>query len=217
MENQRNYAVIRVLKTTKNKLSVLAKKNEKTEIDYIANMVNYVYKTGINIYSKEVENVPDLIQKLEDRIIGFMKKRELDFFVPMSRKTQELLDSHIKFTEQLKGFDIVKFAELEHQKQGEAPKFTISEDEHFSLKDTFIKEQEQVPNSFEPTSEISSHSELEMLKGKLEKAQKQREIFKKELQFLMERVIKGTGLSAGKFILNVNSRDIERINRFLEE
>ncbi len=213
-------ATIKIYEASKRRLEKLAERYGKSELNYLSTSIDYIHKMGINIYSDEVQSVPDLIQKLEDRIIGFMKKREMDFFVPMSRKTQELVDSHLTFTEHLKAFDIVKFAEAEHKKNKEVPTFVISEDDNFNF--NLGEETAKTTPSLQEeliTEQVLTidNSEAELLRGKVEKVEKRMERYKNELQFLMERLSKGTGLSTGKYLLNISQRDVERIQRLLED
>lgn len=211
-------ATVKIYGNSKKKLKRLAERYEKSELNFLSTSIDYIYKTGLNVYSNEVENVPDLIFKLENRIISFMKKREQDFFVPMSKKTQELVDSHINLTDHLKAFDVIKFATEQEENKKKAPNFIVpKENGIFGQEDKNNENLGLIEASEEELHQTSNSTfEIEQIKNDLERAEKKVALFKDNLQFIYDRISKAGGFSSSKFSLNITERDYERIRQVLE-
>lgn len=200
-------ASIKIYSEAKNNLTILAKRNGKSEIDYLSMAIQFLYKSGIDVYTTSLPNIPDLIKNLENRIIGFIKKREQDFFVPMKGQVQGLTESHIKLFDALQSMDILKFATENAEKDD--VKFTVPANQ--------IQEEKQPKKIVEHTIEKETFSNDENLLGELEKAKAQRKIFRTELSFLFSKLSKSGALSGGKFNANINQRDYERIQKILND
>ena len=81
---------IRIQPEGKVALEYLAKKHEKSQTQYVTDLLLFAKKYGINIYLKSQADVPSMIKNLEQRIIGFMKKREQDLLIPMDTAVSRL-------------------------------------------------------------------------------------------------------------------------------
>lgn len=214
-------SIVKVTKDAKSKLAILAKRNDKTELDYASEAITFIYKSGIDVYTKVTPNIPDLVKNLERRIIGFMKKRESDFFVPMNEKMVALTENHIKLFDALETFDVVKFATQNTDK--DKPTFKVPDQDLVSddASNEMPLEKGQIVGEKEGLNTTILNEDLkaqnELLLGQLEKAKKQKEIFEKELGFLISRVTKSGALGGGKFMLNITQRDLERINKILDD
>ena len=206
---------VKISSEAKNNLTILAKRNSKSEVDYLSNAVLFLYKSGIDIYATALPNVPDLVKNLEKRMIGFLKKREQDFFVPMNNRLQSLVDNHVKLFDSLNTFDVLKLATEQDSKLKEKQAFlTSKKEEHLPLN---IEEKEEEKNLINPLEISKEKNDFKELLGKLEKAEKQRELYEQELKFLFERISKAGALSGGKFIASISQRDYERIEKILND
>lgn len=204
-------ASVKIYSEAKNNLAILAKRSGKTEIDYLSKGIEFIYQSGIDVYAKSLPNVPDLIKNLENRIIGFMKKREQDFFVPMNKRVHSLVEHHMKLTDQLETFDVINFAIQQADK--EAGK----REEKYIVPKT-----EPLPNVAEEKNElvkspVEKNETYEILKGQLEKSEAQRDIFREQLDFLFKRLAKSGAMTGGKFTANINQRDYDRIEKILHD
>ncbi|MEE9361360.1 MAG: BfmA/BtgA family mobilization protein [Cellulophaga sp.] len=211
MPTSKERAVVKLSLEAKNQLVILAKKHNKTELDYVSTAIQYLYKTGLNVYSTSVPNIPDLLKSLENRVIGFMKKREQDFFLPMKGQVQSLTENHVKLFDSLNALDIIKFATENVEKKDN--KFTVSEPQE---NDEIEVEKEEIkPVAYAKENETFLIDEN--LKGELEKANTQKKIFKDELNFLIQRISKSGALSGNKFNLNITQRDFDRIEKIVND
>ena len=209
MSNER--ASVKIYSEAKNNLTILAKRSGKTEIDYLSKGIEFIYQSGIDVYASSLPNVPDLIKNLENRIIGFMKKREQDFFVPMNKRVHSLVEHHMKLTDQLEAFDVINFAVQQADKEAEK-----------TAEKYIIPQTEPLPEVAEETNElirspVEKNDAYETLKGKLEKSEAQRAIFREQLDFLFKRLAKSGAMTGGKFTANINQRDYDRIKKILHD
>ncbi|MCK0192963.1 BfmA/BtgA family mobilization protein [Arenibacter sp. F20364] len=209
MSNER--ASVKIYSDAKNNLAILAKRSGKSEIDYLSKGIDFIYQSGIDVYAKTLPNVPDLIKNLENRIIGFMKKREQDFFVPMNKRVHSLVEHHMKLTDQLEAFDVINFAMEQADKEADK-----KEDKYI------VTEGEPLPKVAEETTtlervQIAKNEAYGDLKGQLEKSEAQRLIFREQLDFLFKRLAKSGAMTGGKFTANINQRDYDRIEKILHD
>ncbi len=190
---------IRIHVEAKNKLVLLSKNAEKSQTDYISRAFEFIYNSGLDIYKKSGVNIPDAVKNLERRIIGFMKKRESDFFIPMNEKVKALTYNHIKLFDALEALDVVSYAS--HKSHDIAPLVTKSSSSSEELE----------------TYKEQNEAEKQQIELKLAKAKRQAEIFKDELEFLMNNISKAGALSKSKFTLNITQRDCQRIRTLLDD
>ncbi len=196
-------ASVKINDSSKAFLTILAKKSSKSQQDYLSTAIDYIYETGLNIYNKKSVNVGDSMKALENRLIGFMKKREKDFFVPMSHKMTALTKSNIDLLQGLETLDIINFAREK------------TEDK---IKPDFIVPVVENKPNVEPVLQKSSILSQEKASNiDLEKHKERAELYKGELEFLMSKINKGSGLNTGKFVANITQRDNDRINRILSD
>lgn len=204
-------ASVKIYSEAKNNLAILAKRSGKTEIDYLSKGIEFIYQSGIDVYARSLPNVPDLIKNLENRIIGFMKKREQDFFVPMNKRVHSLVEHHMKLTDQLETFDVINFAMQQADKEAgkTAEKYIVPQTEPLPMVAEETNEPVKTP--------VEKNEAYETLKGQLEKSEAQRDIFREQLDFLFKRLAKSGAMTGGKFTANINQRDYDRIEKILHD
>ncbi|GMN12146.1 hypothetical protein MTsPCn9_34170 [Croceitalea sp. MTPC9] len=201
-------ASVKINASSKAFLTILSKESNKSQQDYLSTAIDYIYETGLDIYNKKSVNVGDSMKALENRIIGFMKKREQDFFVPMSSKMTALTKSNVDLINGLETLDIISLA-TDQPKDSPKPNFTVPEAEN-SLKNNNDISDSSVEEKFEYQEKNVDLIELETTK-------KRAELLEEQLQFLMSKINKGSGLNSGKFFANITQRDCDRINRILND
>ena len=76
-------------------------------------------------------------------------------------------------------------------------------------------ELEEKPVLVEPQKTGFSDSEKEDLEERLERAEKEREIFEKELRFLIDNIVQNKSISGPKFTCNLPQKEIDRIKILL--
>lgn len=201
-------ASIKIYSDAKNNLAILAKRSGKSEIDYLSMGINFIYQSGLDVYAETLPNVPDLVKNLERRIIGFMKKREQDFFVPMNNKVQVLIENHVKVFDSLNALDVVDYSIRKESAAKEKYSVPDKEDEEIEL---------QVREAPKYQSQEKEDKILDELRGSQQKIERQRDLFKGELDFIMKRLKRSGALTGGKFVANITQRDYERIQKILND
>lgn len=201
-------ASVKINASSKAFLTILSKDSNKSQQDYLSTAIDYIYETGLDIYNKKSINVGDSMKALENRIIGFMKKREQDFFVPMSSKMTALTQSNIDLINGLETLDIISLA-TDQPKELSKPHFKVPESE---------KTPSNGDNNFDSSEEKINEIENQKVDLiQLETLKNRAELLEEQLQFLMNKINKGSGLNSGKFFANITQRDIDRINRILND
>lgn len=204
--------MVRIHVGAKNKLILLSKNAKKSQTDYISSALEFVYNSGLDIYNRTEVNVPDAVKSLEKRIIGFMKKREADFFVPMNEKVAALTQSNVKLFYALEALDVVNYASDKFQEnnpfrastpEGEPSPTKALESPDFALELEAYKKK--------------SEAEKKQMEMELEYVKLKAKTFKRELEFLMRSISKGGALSKGKFMHNIHQIDWRRIRKLLDD
>lgn len=214
MKKSEERASIKISMEAKNSLQFLSKRNQRSEVDFASQAILFAHRTGLDIYSKTVPDIPDMIKNLERRIIGFMKKREQDFFVPLNDKVAKMTDSHVQLFDALQEVDIINFAikEQSEARDQKGPAFLVPEELQPSSQEPTM---EQTPE--EPPTTVEKEGHLGALEEKVEKLEDQKQLLKRELEFLYNSLSKSGALSGGRFSSNINQRDHERIGRILHD
>lgn len=214
------FKAIRVSSEAKGMIKNLAKKRGKTESDFANHIIAYIYETGLDVYATNLPSIPDLIKSLDYRIVSFLKKREQDFFVPMQKSFREMIRVH-NLT--LQSLDILHPGEIafkEMAKKGnqkdEKPMFVIPETD--SAKTSQLKLPNEADNKVENNAEIDtiSGSEKEALLDRIERAEKEKEAFEKELTYLLKNIVPNKIISGPKFTCNLPQKEIDRIKHLVD-
>lgn len=210
-----NYYNIRVNRSAKEKVKLLSKRNEKTEKDYVDRMILFVYKSGIDIFSDSSPSVPDLIKGLDKRIVSFLKKREADFFVPMDKSFKEMIKLHTRTFEALEILDPMDLRtqstqEFRHPK-AEKPSLKIPESNSLETPESSDLKTENLEE--ESQKETGSFSDLEKddYLDRIERAEKEKNTYEKELKYLIENIIPNKSISGPKFTCNLPQKELDRI------
>ena len=221
MKLKKERKLVKIDPDAKSMLSILAKRSSKSEVDYLSQAVVFIYKSGVDVYTKVTPNVSDLVTNLGNKIIGFMKKREKDFFVPMNEKMVALTENHVKFFDALSAMDMVEFAiqKTEEKKPSfKVPEEVKKEEENGEEKKLFGEGINPVAEDQNESIEIAQlEGEKNTLSKKLEKAQKRERTFRDELEFLVSKIVRSGVMGGGKFSLNISQRDYERIKKILDD
>lgn len=218
------FKAIRVSPQAKGMIRNLAKKRGKTETDLANHMIAYIYETGLDVYNTSLPSVPDLIKGLDNRIVSFLKKREQDFFVPMQKSFREMIRVH---NQTLQLLDVLHPGEIGldsgEQKpivKAENPTFKIPETDGLKTPDisipnhTIVEEKNQDENYL--VSPSISEVEKEDFLIKIERAEKQREIFEKELKYLLKNIVPNKSISGPKFTCDLPQKEIDRIKHLVD-
>ncbi|TXN37702.1 hypothetical protein FVB32_05285 [Flagellimonas hymeniacidonis] len=204
------YHNIRVRQTGKEKIKLLAKRNGKNETEYANRMILFIYKSGLDIYSDITPSVPDLIKNLDKRIVSFLKKRESDFFVPMDKSFKKMIELHTRTFEMLEVLD-------PFQMNLQPRKIVVPETAKPSLKlplserDDIPKNTEEETSVLETQNSTFSKDDKEDFLVRIERAEKEKKTFEKELKFLIENIKPNKSISGPKFTCNLPQKEIDRI------
>ncbi len=87
-EESSKYKTIAVDQETHKLIVNLAKSSDKTAIEFVAGMAKYFSKYGLDINSSPA-NVSKEIKLLNKNVIGFIRKHEELFLVPLSSQMEE--------------------------------------------------------------------------------------------------------------------------------
>ncbi|AWX44781.1 hypothetical protein HME9304_01786 [Flagellimonas maritima] len=201
-------------------MKLLARRSGKSETEYANRMVLYIFNTGLDIYTEIAPNVPDQLKKLEKKFIGFLKKREQDFFVPMEKSFREMVRVHNQTLETL---DILHPGEIgfessqkKEAKNKEQPSFKIPEVQGSKIGDLIIPEEAQkIEIKSEETNQFTEEKKEEYL-VKIERAEKEKKTFEKELKYLLKNIVPSNSISGPKFTCNLPQKEIDRINHLVD-
>lgn len=214
------YNSIRVNPTAKGRLSGMAKRRGKSETDFANNMIDYIYETGVDVYSKTIPSVPDLVKNLDNRIVSFLKKREQDFFVPMNKSFREMIRLHQQTFQMLDvlqpgtiGLDSnTKQEMVKPEKSTFTVPVSVSENTvNVATKNGLEKQKE---NSLENQS-IPEEEKSELL-GQMERLKVERSTYEKELKFLLENIRPNRSISGPKFTCDLPQKEIDRIKLLID-
>ena len=209
------FKAIRVSPQAKGMVKNLAKKMGKTETDLANHMIAYIYKTGLDVYNTDLPSVPDLIKTLDKRIVSFLKKREQDFFVPMQKSFREMIRVH---NQTLQTLDILHPGEIgfnnPQKKEGQnspKPSFKIPEKDSSKKVDIALPKKDDIELKKEEEKTAFSVSEKEELLDRIQRAEKEKNIFKKELVYILKNLVPNKSISGPKFNCNLPQKEIDRI------
>lgn len=219
------YYNIRVNKINKSHIKKMCKREGKTETDFANQMISFVHKTGINVYEEAAPNFMDALAKHDKRVISFLKKRELDFFVPMNKAFRELIEVHNRTFEAL---DVLNPLDLAESKTGvwrqpqKNEKTTLKIPQKDALNISEFKVPESLQNDEEnppQTGLISgtfSEQEKEEYLDKIERIEKEKMIYEKELKYLIENIVPSKSISGPRFTCNLPQKEIDRIKNLID-
>jgi len=198
----------------------LAKKRGKTETDLANHMIGYIYKTGLDVYNTNLPSVPDLIKSLDSRLVSFLKKREQDFFVPMQNSFREMIRVH---NQTLQTLDILHPGEIgfktpekhDAEKTGKTS-FVIPETEDPKRKDMVVPNEDENREVLEQESNAISADEKESFLLRIERAEKEKNTFEKELKYLLKNLEPNKSISGPKFTCNLPQKEIDRIKHLVD-
>ena len=199
---------VKINSSSKAFLKIMSKKANTSQQDYLSTAIDYLYETGLDIYNKKTVNVGDSMKALENRIIGFLKKREQDFFVPMSQKMTALAQSNMDLLKGLETLDVIELISQGNPTETR-PEFLVAKNQ------TRPDSDKHLADSVIGTEEHKAVNRVHHIDSDIHK--ERADLFKGELTFLKSKIIKGTGLNSGKFIANINQRDMDRINRIIND
>jgi len=201
---------IRVHPEGKIALKYLAKNNEKSQTQYVTDLLLFAKKYGINIYLKADEDVPSMVKNLEKRIIGFMKKREQDLLIPMDQRNAAMVDKLVYLIDSLQAMNVVDFAQKTHESQHDQISFKV--DQTDVEKPAPLEEKPIKSPHYE-----EKQQQLEEINYKLQKATKEKELYKSELTYLLNNITSGGILDGGSLKLNIPKRELTRIKKLLND
>ncbi|MBR9855747.1 MAG: hypothetical protein GYB37_14405 [Algicola sp.] len=209
-----NYKFIRVKPESKEMIKKLSKNWGKTETDFANHMIQFIFETKMDVYGEKISAAPDLIKDLDRRIVSFLKKREHDFFVPMQSSFREMIKLH---NQTLQTLDILHPGEigLDSKRlvnEKEKPTFNIPDNE--SSKSTNQKPFVKAKECLSEKTLVTSVEKEEFL-IRIERAEKEKATFEKELQYLLNNIVPNKSISGPKFTCNLPQKEIDRIKLLL--
>lgn len=219
------YYNIRVNKINKDNIKRMSKREGKTVTDFANQMISFVHKTGINIYEEASPNFMDALAKHDKRVISFLKKRELDFFVPMNKAFRELIEVHNRTFEAL---DVLNPLDLSASKSGvwrqpqknEKTNLKIPEKDARTISDLKVPDstQNDEENPLQKDMDSSGFSEQEKDEylDKIERVEKEKMIYEKELKYLIENIVPSKSISGPRFTCNLPQKEIDRIKNLID-
>ena len=126
----------------------------------------------------------------------------------MNNKVQVLIENHVKVFDSLNALDVVDYSIRKESAAKEEYSVPNKEDEEIQL---------QVPEVPKYQSKEKEDKILDELRGANQKTEVQRDLFKRELDFIMKRLKRSGALTGGKFVANITQRDYERIQKILND
>jgi len=196
-------------------LKILSQENGRNATEYLTQMVLFIHKSRFDIFEKDFKK----LQTLENRIIGFLKQREKDFFMPMNENfvRQETALKQVLFG--LESLDIVSFVEKVNKSGAdeEKPSLRAPVSSQSRINETSISDESNklTDVAVENENVLDEDSDTEKLKIDLERALGQNSDLRRELNFLMDNITSGSGLTSNKFIFKGNNSDLKRIRAIL--
>jgi len=222
-----NYTHIKITSKGHKDLKFLADRHQQTQIAYASRAFVYLKKTGLNIFDDDVVDIPGLLNKMDARLIGFLKTREKDFFIPMN----EALHEQIRVLKQvlfgLETFDIVSFTQQKNEENNSkktllrAPKNSPQNEMKTAVRDDeknneIKSEKTEEKLSENPSDKEQLHRENELLKMKLESLTLKSDAYAKELNFFLSNIVPGSALSSSKYVFKGNQNDLKRVKSLIQ-
>lgn len=210
-----NYKFIRVKPTSKEKIKKLAKSWGKTETDYANHMIQFVFETKLDVYGERISSAHDLIKDMDRRMVSFLKRRERDFFVPLQNSFQEMIRVHNLTLQSLDilhpGEIVFQEMEKEEAKKSKSPSFIIPQNEDSKARNqAMLKGVDEEENY----TTISANEREEFL-IQIERAEKEKITFEKELRYLLNNLVPNKSISGPKFTCNLPQKELDRIKLLL--
>ncbi len=194
----------------------MAGNSEVSETQFASQMIYFVHKTGVDIFTDINPNITDLIKNLDRRMVSFLKKREQDFFIPMDKSFRKMIELHTRTFEML---DVLKPGEIGLQKK---EGFSIPEPEKPSLKipENFTKKKEEitpVPNTdIKVEKNQLSNVDNERILDELERSKIERDTYLEQLKFLLDNIKPSKSISGPRFVCNLFQKDIDKIKNLVD-
>lgn len=204
---------VRIYKNVLPYLNRLSSNAEKTQVEYLSQTLKFLNKTGIDVFAKELIDIPSLIKNLDNRMVSFLKKREQDFFNPMFETYKLQVDLFKKVAIGLQNFDVIDFAiSKENEKKKSSKNDLIIPDNLDHNKANFKQEKTtEITREFESNNSL----DLERINAEKEDLKNENKIYRKELNFLLKNIRKGSALSGVKFVIDIQENDKKRIENLL--
>ncbi|WP_375334496.1 BfmA/BtgA family mobilization protein [Flagellimonas sp. C4] len=219
-QSMSDYHNIRVRKINKEKIKLLAKRSGKSETEYANRMILYIYNSGLDIFTEISPNVPDMLKAMDRRIVSFLKKREQDFFVPMQNSFREMIRVH---NQTLQTLDILHPGEIgfkkNEKKEVENTKekgFIIPKNNDLKATDIVVPEDDKTKVEPEQKNSSFSATERDNFLQRIERAEKEKETFEKELKYLLKNLESNKSISGPKFTCNLPQKEIDRIKHLVD-
>ncbi len=95
-----DYDSIRIYPKTKSAISKLSKKWEMTQVNFLQSAMIYFQNTGVNPKDDKVLSPAEELKKFRDTIIGFMRKQEKDYILPVFGNMQTLIVRFQKYLDE---------------------------------------------------------------------------------------------------------------------
>jgi hypothetical protein len=96
----KKYESINVKPQTKKTIDRLAKKHEKSLVDFTEDMASYFDKTGVNPNDLQILSPAEELKKFRDTIIAFLRKQEKEFILPVFSRVDTLAIRLIKYIDE---------------------------------------------------------------------------------------------------------------------
>lgn len=218
-----DYKLIRVNPASKKLIKKMAKDWGKTETNFANQMISFIFETKLDIYSEMTPSASDLIKNLDNRMVSFLKKREQQFFIPMQKSFHEMIKLHNQTLETL---DILHPGEIgfkskinKMDKKDEKPMFQIPEKKSMdpveqTISDETPNPQGKITESTKGHVQTAIKNEEDCL-DRIERIEKERKIYEKEIKFLIENILPNRSISGPRFTCNLPQKEIDRIKLLL--
>lgn len=198
---------------------------------YCRNLIDFIHRTGLNIYSdrdaKTLSTLPDAIDTLGSRIISFIKKRESIYFDPMKKGHNEMMSNFRTVIDSLDSLDLVDYSLKRSDiidKNKRKTDFKIPENLTYKMEDLEVENDQKKSVQIADETTLKSDLILEEIKAEkeallddLDKVKSEKELFKKELEFLTSKLKQSSLIGSTKFTCNISNKDFQRIKQFLSD
>jgi len=213
-KNKQETTTVRVYKKALPILGKLSLEKQKTQVEYLTQALLFLNKTGIDVFAKDLIDIPNLIKKLDNRMVSFMKKREQDLFIPMQKTFLEQVDLLKNVMIGLENFDVINFINKEGSLEKNKPKNSLIIPDNFKEEKTpfLMEEKQNILDDFSPEKLY----DCEELFVEVEELKNQNKIYIKNIEFLLKNIRQGSALSGVKFIINIQQNDIKRIENLIK-
>jgi hypothetical protein len=187
--------------------------------DWVEKAVFFIYKTGYDII--DFENTKS--KSVEDRLIGFIRRRETDFFLPMNNYFLENIKMQSLVLKGLENFGIIDLLERQEVKEQLEKKlidpsqviYKKVENQAENNSNNLVENQPEITSENSRKTEEKSVQKIKEYELKIQTLEHTNTVYLEQLNYLLSSIKSGGALSGSKYVININSNDLKRIKKLI--